>query len=239
MVGVLITRPIEDAEDTAQRIKALDPRYKVYHTPLLQTKPQKSLDVLPQCDGYIFTSSRGVQYSIQYEDAIDKALPAFCVGRTTSDAAQRAGFKTRHIGQGGSMGLIPVILENMTKGQILSHIAGHDVCDGFYQDLIKAGLHIDHIPVYKMEPVTSVSSDIYDALQHDIQVVVFFSSRTAENFNDLVTIYAIQERVKTMRAICISEQVAHCLDQAHWADIMVAQYPKQDSMLSCLETIKG
>src|SRR5277367_2328472 len=88
---VLVTRPKDDAEETAAKLRARG--HAVLVAPLIEIRfadgPEISLDGI---QAVLATSSNGVQALARRTDRRD--VPLFAVGTQTAHAARSAGFST-------------------------------------------------------------------------------------------------------------------------------------------------
>jgi uroporphyrinogen-III synthase len=88
-------------------------------------------------------------------------------------------------------------------------------------------------PVYRMDPVDAANSQI-GTLVHDSDVksALFYSRRTAQVF--VSAIKALQSTIsaKSLAMLCLSENVAQPLIDAHFVRIGLADHPSEEAMLA-------
>jgi uroporphyrinogen-III synthase len=67
-----------------------------------------------------------------------------------------------------------------------------------------------------------------------IDVVTFYSARSAEIFHDLLRAAHCEAAVKYMQAVCLSDSIADSCKDYPWVRIHVAERPTQKHILECL-----
>ena len=226
MANILITRPIDTAQKTAEFLEG----HRAFIAPMLNVR---ALDfTIPDLEfyGYIVTSARSFDY---LPETLDKSKPLFAVGQVTALRAKAWGFT--HIVQGGGSGLALTtdILRETPKGATLVHFGGADLTDSFYKLLDP--IDIQRCSVYKMERTKTLPDDVVDALNNGtVDTALFYSKRSVQNFNDLCVNYNLEKRLKNATAICISEHVALCLKTDMWSAVKISDAKTEISMLSLI-----
>ena len=238
MKKILITRPIDVCCDFAEKIKHQG--FDAVLAPMLHTHPQENVVYLERQaeEAYVFTSPRAVKYFADIGARINKKLPVFCAGPKTEEAARNAGFTDIYTGAGGSFELAETITDAFPEGAVLLHPCGEHIEDDFHETLKERGFTVARLTVYTMEPVEKFPDDaVCEIRTDDVLAVVFFSKRTAENFNALVVKQDLKDHLKTMTAVCISKQVAGALHTDDWADIITSDRMTEDGVLQALSDL--
>ena len=150
---VLVFRPLEDAERSAQslRERGKDPVV----APLFQVLPTGEKPPKGPFDALVLTSANAVPALEGLPKSWRGVLPAFCVGTRTADAAGKLGF-TAHSARGGRAELLALILEQLPKGQKLLLVAGRDRHEDLPQQLGDAGHEVTIWTAYEAKAVDAL-----------------------------------------------------------------------------------
>lgn len=242
MTGVLITRPHQAAKQTAQEL--IDMGFTAYIAPTLKFIPLEF--TLPHAEDYqalIFTSAQGVTC---FTDALPDgspfyALPTLCVGDHTAHAAEAAGFKTTRSAAGNAKDLLALIETHHTQNpqdKPYLYIRGQDIAQPLEEWLSDHNIANEHIVVYEAVPTETLPQDVLDALKNqEIEYVLFFSARTAQNFVDLMRKHGVEAHIKDIKALSISEGVLGCVQDLGWKHTLCADSPHKDALYGLLKSI--
>ncbi len=232
--SVLVTRPQEQAEVTAALLSDAG------HRPLIQPL----LDIEPCAvrfadsgayQAVVLTSANAVR--CLGETGVRLDLPAYVVGTATAAAAKAAGFGTVRIADGDGLSLAAMIRRALDPqaGRLL-HPSGEHVATDLVAILGAEGFAVDRVIVYRAVPRTSLAAPAAEALADgSLNDVLFFSARTAETFTEIVNRRNLQAAVGTVRALCLSEQIAATAQrELSWKDVSVAALTDQAALLTAL-----
>jgi uroporphyrinogen-III synthase len=157
------------------------------------------------------------------------------VGRTTAEAARRAGFHDVRVGPGSGEDLARRLAAEARPGARWLYLAGRDRTPGLESVLAASGFRPEVVEVYAAEPVVTLSPAAAEVLQDTGPVAVLhFSQRSAACF--LALLEALGPGVATRRGLvhcCLSEAVARPLVE-RGLDALVAATPEADSLLRLL-----
>lgn len=238
---VLITRPADDAADTACMVDALGlipllaPVLAVHDVAVNLPDPALYQAIL-------FSSANGVR-SLQRRkigsDYLD--LPVFAVGEHTAQAARQMGFKTVHAAAGTMASMTPLIREKLGDPARLLHVRGRDMREDPAHSLNPAeGWIIDGVVLYQADPVQRLDPAVVAALREgQVQAVLFYSAKSVESF-----VLALQRdwpdaALPGTKALCLADSVIESARRLHWAEILVAQTPDQVGMTRLLKSVKA
>ncbi|QIE55075.1 uroporphyrinogen-III synthase [Pikeienuella piscinae] len=226
---VLLTRPRRQSDAFAAEIAAdgwdalIWPVMEIVH--LLPAPPD-----LSDADALIFTSARALEALLQHGPP--PALPAYCVGPATADAARRAGFDEVIEGGGDAVRLLAVL-----KAAGLSrpaHVRGRDIAMDISAALRDTGADARDIVAYEARPAGPPGARVDAAMRAGrIDAVAFFSPRTAALFAKAAP-YAWRPRLATIEAAAISAAAAAALAPVGFANISVAERPDGAAMRALL-----
>lgn len=227
---VLVTRPIEDSEETASQLAARG--HQAVLAPLLTLRfldgPEVELDGV---QAILATSANGVRALARRTERRDVAL--FAVGPQTATEAQRLGFHSVKSADGDAEALTLAATRWAEPGNgALLHVAG----EGNDGKLMKSlsGFTLRQEILYAVTAVEKMPAEAAAALRRGgLDAALFYSPRSAATFRDR----ALQETlpVKDLVAACISAAAAAALPPLAFREIRVAAAPNQAALLQLLD----
>ncbi|HEY5608972.1 MAG TPA: uroporphyrinogen-III synthase, partial [Alphaproteobacteria bacterium] len=227
----LITRPAEDAQEIADALRARG--FEVVIEPMLEIVP---LDApapdLFDVQALLFTSANGVRAFTRL--ATRRDLPVFAVGDATAAAARAAGFTGVHSAGGGTGDLARLVRARLRPDAgALLHVSGSAVAGDLADALAKDGFHVRREMLYEARPAAALSPALLLQLKsRGIDVVLFFSPRTARTFVSLVRGAGLDASLDRAIAICLSHAVAAALAGMPLRALRVAARPELAALLA-------
>jgi uroporphyrinogen-III synthase len=228
---MLVTRPEPEAADTAARLRALDIEPTV--CPLLTFEPLGPS--LPDAKGFAaiaLTSANAVR-ALQQRGALEGylRLKAYAVGERTAAHARAAGFREVTSAKGTLADLADQLAHAGLNGPVFYPKAREPAGD-LAKSLAPYGVMVITAHVYAMRPVASLPLALReDLVEGDIGAALFYSRRTAETFVRLAA-EGLGRAVRTrIGMLCLSEQVAEPLIDAHFVRIGLADHPSEEAMM--------
>lgn len=224
---VLITRPEEDAVETAAAVDRLG--FHAVCVPVLKINyTDSALPEAAQAQGLIFSSANGVRAFLRDDLAFTFfEKPVFVVGDHTAEIARQGGFTDVRSASGAMKDLVALIRKDMVPPARLLHIRGRDVRENPAILLPRfEGWVIDGIVLYAAETVTTITLP-----DGPIAAALFYSARSAEAFTKAVP----EGRLRGAKALCLSQSVLESLKQEQWAEICVSRHPDQTSMMELVQ----
>jgi len=212
---VWVTRAEPGASETAERLRALG------HAPLVA--PVLALRRLetefdPAGAGALaFTSRNGVDAFAVRSDL--RALPAFCVGDATAQAARRAGFADVRSAAGDVEALARLMVAAGVEGMVL-HVGAREPAGDLPGALAAAGVPVRAVALYETVPVDNAAPRADAVLVH--------SPKAAR---------VLAERLDPAAAppfACISPAAARPLSDAGFAPVFAAPFPDEAALLKLL-----
>jgi uroporphyrinogen-III synthase len=226
---VLVTRPIEDGEETARLLAQRG--FPSILAPLLETEfwdgPEVSLDGV---QAILVTSANGVRALAGRSARRD--VPLFAVGPQTTAKAQSLGFAIVKNADGDAKALAEATKRWAEPGQgALLHVGGEGN-DGKLVSLLP-GFSIRQELLYAVRAVKKMPEAAAQALrQNAVSAALFYSPRSAAVFRDCVQKEGLP--VESLTAACISAAAAAALAPLPFRAVRVAARPNQDSLLDAL-----
>ncbi len=222
---ILVTRPVEDGEAIAARLRALG--HEPLLAPLLAFEPIAGPE--PDFTGVqaiLASSANGIRALVRRSARRDIAV--FAVGPQTTEEAKQAGFTDVRNADGDARALADAAARWTTpdKGALL-HVCGEEAPGTLGDDLIARGFEVRRAILYRMRAATDFAPDIQAALPA-LDAVLLFSPRTAKIFAELVR----SRMPRHLVALCISPATAAVLEGENFAEIRVAARPNQAELLA-------
>jgi uroporphyrinogen-III synthase len=230
---VLVTRPEDDARETAARLTMLG--HVAVVAPLISIRfiDGPRLDLV-RVQALIATSSNGVRAIARRTPRRDIRL--FAVGRQTAETARQEGFAQVQSADGDSVALADLVARFVAADSgALVHATGSDASGALAAGLSEMGFDIRREVLYETPAVASLPSVVETGLREgSLDAVLLFSQRTARIFCERVTEAGLSTKCTTLRAVCISPAAAEGLSSLKFHEIRIASAPNQDALLACL-----
>jgi uroporphyrinogen-III synthase len=231
-VRVLVTRPIDDAEETAAALRLRG--HEALVAPLLSVHfhdgPEISLDGV---QAVLATSANGVRALARRTTRRD--VPIFAVGPQTEDAARALGFAAVKNADGNAVSLAQAAGNWAEPGKgVLFHARGEAGESKLAALLTAQGFKIESAVLYDVAAVEHLPPAALDALKKNaLDAALFFSPRSARVLRDGMALAGLS--ASQLLALCISEATAGALWPLNFREIRVAVAPNQESLLACLD----
>lgn len=227
---VLVTRPLEDAEDTAGQLGVRG--HQALVAPLLV---KKFLDgpslALENIQAVLATSANGVRALARRTARRD--LPLFAVGPQTAEAALAAGFiQVRNAnGDARALGLATLQWARPENGPLL-HVHGGQGAGALAAGLREQGFDVEEKVLYAVEPQELSREAVMALKEGALDAALFYSPRSAALFRDFVRKEGLA--TEKLMAICISKATAAALADLPFAGVRIATAPNQAALMDCL-----
>jgi uroporphyrinogen-III synthase len=232
LMRMLITRPEPDAQATQERLAALDIASEI--APLLTR--QTLAAHLPPAQGFaaLALTSTNALRALADMDALEplRQKPVFAVGDRTAHEARQLGFSAVTAADGTLESLATSIALARLEGPVL-YPAGRHLSGDLAHALAPQGLMVVTVPVYEMVAETSLPDAIATPLRVGaFDAALFYSRRTAEIFVSLCSAVIAPPDRRRLAVICLSENVAEPLLDAHFNRVMLADHPSEEAMMA-------
>ena len=219
---VLVTRPKDDAEETAALLRARG--HEPIVAPLLSVRYHDRQPLhLDGVQGLLFTSANGARAFARHTSRRD--FTVFAVGSQTTEAARAAGFSDIHNADGNSEDLARVVhaTADPSAGALL-HAAGAEAEGRLAAALTAAGYTVRSEVLYDVPAVSA-----FPNVEGPIDAVLLYSARSAQVFADLCP------HCENIIACCISAAAADPLAALPLKEIRIAARPTQAALLDTLD----
>lgn len=229
---VIITRAEPGATATAERVRDLG--FVPHISPALSLHavyPVPALH-LNGAAGVIFTSANGVRFFAKTSAA--RHVPAWCVGPSTYETAQEAGFSAVYNANGNSVDLANLITKSARpKDGHLLHIANTAAGKILQDNLTNAGFDVRFVGLYEPKDAPSLSSPATNALQSETpSAVLLHSAKGASAFSKIA---ANLDLIQTT-FISVSDKASKPISSL--GTVLIADRPNEASLLRVLDRWK-
>jgi len=226
---VLVTRPIDDANDTAALLKARG--HDPVVAPLLEVRYHDGQPLhLDSIQGLLATSANGVRAFARRTSRRD--FPIFAIGAQTAQTARDAGFSDIRNADGNADTLAQAVQATARPqdGPLL-HATGAEAEGRLAAALTAAGFTIRTEVLYDVPAVTDLPSAAREAFP-TLDAVLIFSARSAKAFVSCVTRAGLIPG--HLIAVAISLAAAKPLSALAFREVRIADHPNQASVLDAL-----
>ena len=227
---VLITRPQSESEEFAQEVSLLG--YIPLIEPLLSVEylaADLSSEQTPQA--LIATSPHAFHVATP---ADWKTLPVFVMGGASMQRARAEGYMDIISSEGNFQRLIELVNEKLAPGSRVVYLRGENI-----RHDLKARLdrhHVVEIIIFAMQEKSVLGELALEALKSGkVQVITFFSARTAGIFGDLVEAHKLYECLEDIKALCLSPAVLDSVQPLPWKEAKATPRPDRTGMLAGLQ----
>jgi uroporphyrinogen-III synthase len=235
-VRILITRPVDEAQRTASRLRALG--HDTLVAPVLRIEPLPDA-AIPEgpWGGVLMTSgnaARGLMTHARWHELTK--LPAFAVGRQTAEAARLAGFANIDSSDGDSGDLVRLVSARVTDRSLpLLYLAGSDIARDLAGDLSGRGLKVETVVLYRASAADAFADDVGLAIRAgNVDGVLHYSRRSTAIFVECARTGGLLREIKALSHACLSDRAAEPLRQIDAADIRIARRPDEEALIDLL-----
>jgi uroporphyrinogen-III synthase len=233
-----VTRPQAESERIAAVLRARG--HDVLVAPLMRVEPV-AVDVSGGWGGVIITSANAPQaIAANPGNAALIKLPAFAVGQRSADAARQAGFSNVTSAGGDVRDLVRLTVERRADADApLLYLAGEDRAADLIGELAAHGIAAELRIVYRAVTTPFPSGLIAALKAGDIDAVLHFSRRSAENYLAGSAQAGIAENALAVRHFCLSAPVAEPLAAAGAGRIATASRPDEAALIELTARPQG
>lgn len=228
----LLTRPAEDAAETAARLAAMgiEPVLAPATRIEILARPPLELDGV---QAVLATSRNGVRALAGATAARD--IPLLAVGDATAALARQAGFRSVASASGDACDLARLAARMLdpASGRLV-HAAGEAAGDALCRALADRGYAAVAEVLYRAVPAPLPDGVRALLVAGGIALALFFSAGAARAFADTLGRDGSTTWCARMAAICLSERVAEASAALPWRAVRCAARPDLDSLLAAV-----
>jgi uroporphyrinogen-III synthase len=231
---ILVTRPIDDSLETAERLAARG--HESVIAPLLAIHFRDGDEVsLDGVQAILVTSANAIRALVRRTQRRD--VPVFAVGRQSAEEARAAGFSDVRNAEGGS-GALAVAATKWSdpSGGALLHVSGADVAGDLAGSLEDHGFTVRREILYEAIAVEGLPGAAQSAIRSKkIDAVLLFSARSSQAFAEGVMAAGLKRACTSLVAVAISPTAAAPLSDLAFREVRIPSSPNQDAMLVLLD----
>ena len=228
MPQILVTRPINQALRFAKDLENAGVKSEqILIDPILRINALDATFDFSNVEGILITSKNALSHLPI--GLVERGLPAYCVGSSTTRLACECGLVAKNMGKTAKE-LANALAEISPKG-LLVHVRGSFTTIDFSDYFLGTELKIENLITYHQteQPLKPETQSI---LQTERGVVVpLFSTRSAQSFCKMK--YSWNRHT----AVVISENVAKYCEKAGFGQIVVSLQPDARSMLEAIDPL--
>lgn len=233
-VRLLITRPREEGEATARLLAKRG--HETLLAPLLSISLRDDIG-FPSgpFDGLIITSSNALRF-LEARGRLGQFLnlPLAVVGARTAAFARALGFHDLPVIAKTVDELIGAFAATDRGGHFL-YVRGREVRRDLAHDLARPHRTIEEFIGYEAKANPFLAKSVKSSLQSgEIDGVLLYSPRTARIFAEAACKAGLAEYLSTVRAYCLSAEVAAALCPLSFAELLTASPPTEEMLLALL-----
>ncbi len=216
---IWLTRPREDSEALAAELAQYGIESVV--APVMEIHPQ-AFTLPTSTPNALLLTSRHAAHALAQLPADWRALPVYCVGNATAEAARVQVFSNIIAGDADMLALLPRIADALNECDALLYLAGEEISVDVAPLLPHISVH--QLTVYRADAVEILPAEL------DLDAVVFFSTRSAEIANRLLQKADKIESARGIEAFCISLNVAASAGQLPWKKLRASHQPTREGL---------
>lgn len=231
---VLITRPEEDAAELVAELAARGIEAVVAPLLSIDFVDEAPLD-LDGVQALLLTSANGVRAFAR--NTAERGFKVLAVGDATARAAEAAGFQDVTSAAGDVDDLAALAAKRLDPGAgALLHPAGSKVAGDLAGMLERAGFSYRRCVLYAARTATELPEAARAELATgECAGVLIYSPRTGVTFKRLVEEAGLAAALASVRAYCLSANVAAAVAGLPWAGIETAARPEQSALLALFD----
>lgn len=231
---VLITRPQPDAGAFAA--ECAQAGMETVLAPLMDIAIRRAPVDLGGAGAVAFTSANGARAFAA--NCAERALPAFAVGEASAAAARQAGFQTVYAA-GGDVDALAALIAGRREalGGAVLHAAGARRAGDLIAALAAVGVSGRRLVLYEAVEADKLPDAAVAAIAGAAPAdwAALFSPASAALLARLVRAAGLDDRLKAMRAACLSEAVAAAARALDWRAVKIAPARRADAMIALMQ----
>lgn len=229
---LLITRPIEQSQDFAQRVSAQMPgKFEPVISPLLEIRPEPGSVDLSGVQALLFTSRAAVVEFAKRSQ--ERHVPVLCVGDATARIATSFGFSAMSAdGDVSALASLAAASYLPDLGYFL-HVRGGETAGDLVGALMGEGIPAEERIIYDQFPLYLEDNARSRLDRADHCVATVFSPRSANLLADELP----ADIAKKTEIISISVNAAQPFQNVNTKGLSVAKVPKVEAILEILAAI--
>ena len=209
--------------------------------PLLKIKSIKlnrnKITQIKSADSIIFTSSNAVDLTKNYLKSFSNKV--FCVGKDTKKTCFKNNIKNVFSSNGNVVDLIKLITKKTkNKSNRLVYISAKQTAVNLPLILKSKKFKVKKIVVYESKKIKFLKKNILNLIKlNKLNFVTFFSKKTANTFNQLVSKYKLEEYLVNIQCISLSKEIEKIIKKNTFRKSYVCNSPDREGFLKLINLL--
>jgi len=232
---IIITRPREDSEKTAKLLAAhgfdffIEPAFRAEN---ISDGISKLRSDRSKYDGVIITSKNALRIVAD----IDQNVKIIALGRATTVLAKDYGFKNVEYA-GKNINELCACIKSKCQGKNFCYASGESITKEL--DVNNCGNSVTRIIVYKTIVSQKFSEEFIVRLKNgDFKGVMFFSTKTAEIFCNILEIEGLKKYINKVVAFCLSNNIAKSIKSYGFEATVFTKNANIDEIIGLIERFR-
>ncbi len=229
---IWLTRPYDDSEHMAELLA----QHKIPSiiAPLMNIEPLTVIWSQPMPDAILLTSRYGAR-ALENAPAAWRALPSYCAGPATAQAALRLGFENIVSVETSVLDMLPLLRDNHA-GQRVIYPSGEDIKLDVAPLLAPHGITVERVIAYNARAKEQLAGPILHAFhEHTLTGVIFASPRAVHIARDLLKLNKLSVAASKLDLYCLSVDIAaEAARHIGGVQVYACPLPSYDAMMELL-----
>lgn len=236
VVRVLLTRPLDEAERTADTLRRLGHEALIAPVLRIEPLPEARIGEGPFTAVLLTSGNAARAIAAHPRGGALTRLPVFAVGGKTAEAARTAGFSDVVSADGDAESLLALIAERIpASSRPLLYLAGSDIARDLGGALAARGLKVETVVLYRAVAAEALPEAAAAALRAGaVGAALHYSRRSAAIFVDCAAAAGLLPQVGALMHCCLSERASEPLRGIGAADIRIASAPGEAALIGLL-----
>tara|TARA_B100000745_G_scaffold94597_1_gene59724 strand:+ start:12 stop:650 length:639 start_codon:yes stop_codon:yes gene_type:complete len=204
--------------------------------PIKLTKSQ--IKEIKVADAIIFSSANAVNISRNYLNSFSNKV--FCVGDDTKSACLKNNIKNVSSSDGNVNDLINLITKKIKdRSKKLVYISAKQTAVNLPLVLKSKKIYVKKIVIYESKKIKTIQKPILNLIRlNKLNFITFFSKKTAQAFNELISKYKLHKYLSSIECISLSKEIEELLKKNNFRKYYVCSNPDRESFLKLLTFLK-
>ena len=239
-LALLLTRSIKQSNELKECINLKN--FNFFNCPMLKIKPIKltksQIKEIKVADAIIFSSANAVNISRNYLNSFSNKV--FCVGDDTKSACLKNNIKNVSSSDGNVNDLINLITKKIKdRSKKLVYISAKQTAVNLPLVLKSKKIYVKKIVIYESKKIKTIQKPILNLIRlNKLNFITFFSKKTAQAFNELISKYKLHKYLSSIECISLSKEIEELLKKNNFRKYYVCSNPDRESFLKLLTFLK-
>ena len=239
-LALLLTRSIKQSNELKKCINLKN--FNFFNCPMLKIKPIKltksQIKEIKVADAIIFSSANAVNISRNYLNSFSNKV--FCVGEDTKVACLKNNIKNVSSSDGNVNDLINLITKKIKdRSKKLVYISAKQTAVNLPLILKSKKIYVKKIVIYESKKIKTIQKPILNLIRlNKLNFITFFSKKTAQAFNELISKYKLHKYLSSIECISLSKEIEELLKKNNFRKYYVCSNPDRESFLKLLTFLK-